>query len=72
MARFIMDIKDVLGVTQVLIEHDLRFIFDLADQVTVLDFGQTLDRGTPAEIKRSDAVKQAYMGQTLDVGGESP
>ncbi len=69
MARFIMDIKDVLGVTQILIEHDLRFIFDLADRVTVLDFGQTLDEGTPRHIKRSETVKRAYMGQAMDSGG---
>lgn len=66
MARFILDIKEVLGITQVLIEHELRFIFDLADQVAVLDFGQKIAEGTPREIQSHAAVAAAYMGQSLD------
>ncbi|MGC6416510.1 MAG: ABC transporter ATP-binding protein [Bradymonadia bacterium] len=65
MARFILDIKEVLGVTQVLIEHDLRFIFDLADQVTVLDFGQKIAEGLPEAVQRNAAVAAAYMGKAL-------
>ena len=68
MARFILDIKEELGITQILIEHELRFVFDLADQVTVLDFGQKIAEGTPAEIQKSAAVAAAYMGQVLEDG----
>ena len=71
MARFILDIKEVLGITQVLIEHELRFVFDLADQVTVLDFGQKIAEGTPAEIQKSAAVAAAYMGEVIDEPSES-
>ena len=66
MARFILDIKEVLGITQVLIEHELRFVFDLADQVTVLDFGQKIAEGTPTEVQKSPAVAAAYMGQVIE------
>jgi branched-chain amino acid transport system ATP-binding protein len=66
MARFILDIKEVLGITQVLIEHELRFIFDLADRVAVLDFGRKIAEGTPREIQSDAAVAAAYMGQSLD------
>ena len=71
MARFILDIKEVLGITQVLIEHDLRFVFDLADEITVLDFGQKIESGTPEFVQQSDVVAAAYMGQTLDEDGLS-
>ena len=66
MARFILDIKEVLGITQVLIEHELRFVFDLADHVTVLDFGQKIAEGSPAFVQKSDAVAAAYMGQVIE------
>jgi branched-chain amino acid transport system ATP-binding protein len=69
MARFVLDIKEELGITQVLIEHELRFVFDLADQVTVLDFGQKIAEGIPAEIQKNAAVAAAYMGQVLEESG---
>ena len=62
MARHVLDIKEELGVTQVLIEHDLRFVMDLADRVAVLDFGQRIAEGTPAAVRAHPAVVQAYVG----------
>ena len=71
MARFILDIKEVLGITQVLIEHELRFVFDLADQVTVLDFGQKIAEGSPVDIQKNAAVAAAYMGGVIDKQDEN-
>jgi branched-chain amino acid transport system ATP-binding protein len=62
MARFILDIKEELGVTQLLIEHELRFVFDLADQVSVLDFGRKIAEGAPAAVRKNPAVLEAYAG----------
>ncbi|MEE2789524.1 MAG: ABC transporter ATP-binding protein [Myxococcota bacterium] len=62
MARFILDIKEVMGITQILIEHELRFVFDLADRITVLDFGQKIAEGRPASVRADPAVTAAYMG----------
>lgn len=61
-ARTILDIKEELGITQVLIEHDLRFVLDLADRICVLDFGRKIAEGTPAEIREHPAVVTAYTG----------
>jgi branched-chain amino acid transport system ATP-binding protein len=50
------------NLTIVLIEHDMRVIFHLADRITVLDQGNPLAEGTPAEIAANDAVQAAYLG----------
>jgi branched-chain amino acid transport system ATP-binding protein len=62
MARYLLDIKAELGVTQVLIEHELRFVFDLAERVAVLDFGKKIAEGTPEEVRVDPAVITAYIG----------
>jgi len=49
--------------TIVLIEHDMRVIFHLADRITVLDQGRLLAEGTPAEIGANEAVQAAYLGK---------
>ena len=49
--------------TIVLIEHDMRVVFHLADRITVLDQGRLLAEGTPKEIAANDAVQAAYLGK---------
>jgi branched-chain amino acid transport system ATP-binding protein len=51
------------GLTIVLIEHDMRVIFHLADRISVLDRGRLLAEGTPSEIAADAAVQAAYLGQ---------
>jgi branched-chain amino acid transport system ATP-binding protein len=66
MARYILDIKEELGITQILIEHDLRFVFDLADEVSVLDFGVQIAQGSPEQIRRDPRVIEAYIGASVE------
>ena len=49
--------------TIVLIEHDMRVVFHLADRITVLDQGSLLADGTPQEIAANEAVQAAYLGR---------
>ena len=51
------------GYTIVLIEHDMRVVFHLADRLTVLDQGRMLAEGTPQEIAANEAVQAAYLGK---------
>ncbi|MFW6067797.1 MAG: ABC transporter ATP-binding protein [Myxococcota bacterium] len=62
MARYLLDIREELGTTLVLIEHELRFVMDLADRVAVLDFGKKIAEGTPEEIRGDPQVIEAYIG----------
>jgi branched-chain amino acid transport system ATP-binding protein len=51
------------GETILLIEHDMYFTFNVADQIIVLDKGQPIAEGAPHEIKDNDEVLEAYLGK---------
>jgi branched-chain amino acid transport system ATP-binding protein len=51
------------GKTLVVVEHDMRVVFDLADTITVLVYGQVIASGPPEEIRASTAVQEAYLGK---------
>jgi branched-chain amino acid transport system ATP-binding protein len=63
MARFVLDIHERRGVTVVLIEHDMGLVMDISDRVVVLDFGVVIGDGLPDEIRNSETVIQAYLGE---------
>jgi branched-chain amino acid transport system ATP-binding protein len=69
MARFILDIRDELGIAIILVEHDMRMVMDLADRVLVVDFGRPVALGTPAEVQNDPNVIRAYLGEEHQVIG---
>ncbi|WP_069803992.1 ABC transporter ATP-binding protein [Thermogemmatispora onikobensis] len=62
-AAIILEIKEQLGITQILVEHDMALVMGLADRVLVLDFGRVIAEGRPAEIQANPAVIKAYLGE---------
>ena len=59
-------VREDRGTALVLVEHNVEFVLELSDRVTVLDFGRVLTEGTPTEIRRSPEVQAAYFGAPLE------
>jgi branched-chain amino acid transport system ATP-binding protein len=67
-ATAILDIKKQLGVTQILVEHDMAVVMGIADRILVLDFGRVIAQGVPSEIQANPDVMKAYLGEEFAGG----
>ena len=73
LAAVMLDIKEQLGITQILVEHDMAMVMGIADRVLALDFGRVIAQGVPAEIQANPDVIRAYLGEETSqtAGGSS-
>ncbi len=62
MARFILDVQEEWGVTVLLVEHDMGMVMDISHHVVVLNFGEVIAAGAPADVRRHPQVIEAYLG----------
>ncbi|MFW6236961.1 MAG: ABC transporter ATP-binding protein, partial [Desulfosudaceae bacterium] len=63
MIFWIKDIQDELGITILLIEHDMSMVMDISDRILALNFGKIITEGSPDEVRQHPEVLKAYLGE---------
>ena len=68
MSFWIDDIKKLLGITVIMVEHNMRLVSQVSDHVLAINYGETLANGSPREVQENPDVIKAYLGEEKDAG----
>ena len=69
LARLLLELRDTFGISLVLVEHDMRLVMRIADEVFVMNQGSQIAEGSPTTVQRDKAVLDAYLGHEAYAGG---
>ncbi|MEJ2004306.1 MAG: ATP-binding cassette domain-containing protein, partial [Cyclobacteriaceae bacterium] len=68
MIFWIKDIRDELGISVIVIEHNMQLVKDISDRIMALNFGKVIARGAVQEVLANDEVRSAYLGEEVETG----
>jgi branched-chain amino acid transport system ATP-binding protein len=68
MSFWIDDIKKLLGITVIMVEHNMNLVSQVSDHVLAINYGEALAQGSPGEVQGNPEVIKAYLGEDKDVG----
>jgi branched-chain amino acid transport system ATP-binding protein len=66
MSFWIEDIKKLLGITVIMVEHNMSLVADVSDRVLAINYGEVLTEGTPREVQSNPEVIKAYLGKVKE------